>query len=113
VLMLENRSFDHFFGLSGRPGLARPQDPGFQAGATDRAAHDPGDEYPDVQTQLAGTGFDPAQTSPDAAMTRAKHSCPGHRTPTTRTSQDVDKNRYGRPYEIFLTLGDRTPGGPC
>ena len=41
VLMLENRSFDHFFGLSGRPGIPRPTDPGFGPGAKDQSAADP------------------------------------------------------------------------
>ena len=61
VLMLENRSFDHFFGLSGRPSIPKPDDPEFGPGATDRAAVDPPHEFQDVQKQLAGTamsGFD-------------------------------------------------------
>jgi len=62
VLMLENRSFDHFFGLSGLPGVMRPPAPPFGPGATDRASFDPGHEFVDVQRQIAGggmTGFDP------------------------------------------------------
>jgi phospholipase C len=61
VLMLENRSFDHFFGLSGRPSVPKPTDPEFSPGATDRASYDPPHEYADVQTQISGgtmAGFD-------------------------------------------------------
>jgi len=54
VLMLENRSFDHFFGLSGRPGIPRPTDPGFGPGAKDQSAADPPHEFPDVQSQVMG-----------------------------------------------------------
>ncbi len=62
VLMLENRSFDHFFGLSGRASIPRPSDPAFRPGALDRTAHDPPHEFKDVNTQLADgamTGFGP------------------------------------------------------
>jgi phospholipase C len=61
VLMLENRSFDHFFGLCGRGDIPRPADPGFKPGASDRAASDPPHEFADVQAQIAGGtmgGFD-------------------------------------------------------
>jgi phospholipase C len=61
VLVLENRSFDHFFGLCGRPSVHRPGDSAFQAGATDRAVFDPPHEFDSVQAQIAGgamTGFD-------------------------------------------------------
>lgn len=54
VLMLENRSFDHFFGLSGMQGVPRPGAPGFGPGATDQSAIDPGHEFADVQTQMNG-----------------------------------------------------------
>jgi phospholipase C len=54
VLMLENRSFDHFFGLSARASIPRPTDPQFGPGATDRAAYDPPHEFVDVQKQIAG-----------------------------------------------------------
>jgi len=62
VLMLENRSFDHFFGLSGRASIPRPSDPAFGPGATDRASFDPPHEFADVQAQIAGGmgGFAPA-----------------------------------------------------
>lgn len=53
VLMLENRSFDHFFGLSGRAGVPQPPAP-FAAGAADRAPGDPAHEFLDVQQQLQG-----------------------------------------------------------
>ncbi|MEP6504613.1 MAG: alkaline phosphatase family protein [Betaproteobacteria bacterium] len=62
VLVLENRSFDHFFGLSGRASVPRPADPDFQPGATDRAAFDPPHEFDAVQAQVAGgamSSFDP------------------------------------------------------
>ena len=61
VLVLENRSFDHFFGLSGRLLVPRPDDAGFQPGATDRAEFDPPHELEAVRTQIAGgamSGFD-------------------------------------------------------
>lgn len=61
VLMLENRSFDHFFGLSGRQNIPKPSSPYFQAGANDRASNDPPHEFNDVQVQIAGgsmSGFD-------------------------------------------------------
>ena len=58
VLMLENRSFDHFYGLSGQgPGHL---DPRFGPGASDRAKFDPPHEFANVQAQIAGgamTGF--------------------------------------------------------
>lgn len=61
VLMLENRSFDHFFGLSGLPGVAPPPVSfGFKKGATDRLSQDPPHEFADVKKQIAGgamTGF--------------------------------------------------------
>ena len=63
VLMLENRSFDHFFGLSGKPSIPRPADPTFKSGATDRAPLGPPHEFLDVQAQLSGgtmTGFQAA-----------------------------------------------------
>lgn len=67
VLMLENRSLDHFFGLSG---LVPPPPPqfGFGAGAPDRLEIDPPHEYDDVAKQVAGgamTGF-PAASGPEA-----------------------------------------------
>ena len=54
VLMLENRSFDHFFGLSGLPGVPRPADARFVGGAADRCPIDPPHEFADVQAQIAG-----------------------------------------------------------
>lgn len=59
VLMLENRSFDHLFGLSGLV-TPPPAHFGFGGGATDRAAYDPPHDYDDVAAQMAGgamTGF--------------------------------------------------------
>jgi phospholipase C len=54
VLMLENRSFDHLFGLSGIHGVTLPPaEFGFANGATDRLRHDPPHEYDDVSQQLA------------------------------------------------------------
>jgi phospholipase C len=56
VLMLENRSFDHLFGFSGREGLPAP-DPqwGLTSDAPDRAALDPPHEFEDVAAQIAGS----------------------------------------------------------
>ena len=64
VLMLENRSFDHFFGLSGRSGIPRPTpaSPIFGPGAPDQLSADPPHEFVDVQAQIHGgamDGFDP------------------------------------------------------
>ncbi len=52
VLMLENRSFDHLFGLSGLV-APPPAHFGFGGGATDRAAYDPPHDYDDVAAQMA------------------------------------------------------------
>lgn len=51
VLMLENRSFDHFFGLSGRAEIPRPTDPDFKSGGTDRSATDMPHEFEDVKAK--------------------------------------------------------------
>ncbi|GAC1410161.1 MAG: alkaline phosphatase family protein [Burkholderiaceae bacterium] len=62
VLMLENRSFDHFFGLCEAPGVPRPTDPLFGPGASDRSSTDLPHEFADVQAQVAAgamTGFSP------------------------------------------------------
>lgn len=66
VLMLENRSFDHMFGLSGIPGINiatasntniyQGRTHAFQGGAPDQAPSDPGHEFPDVVEQLCGAG---------------------------------------------------------
>jgi phospholipase C len=69
VLMLENRSFDHLFGLSGIHGVsAPPANFGFASGASDRLSKDPPHEYENVSQQLASgamTGFG-AVGGPDA-----------------------------------------------
>lgn len=61
VLMLENRSFDHLYGLSGLYGIPPPPPAfGLRPGATDVLASDPPHEFDDVANQLAGgamTGF--------------------------------------------------------
>ncbi|NVO05005.1 MAG: phospholipase [Rhodoferax sp.] len=61
VLMLENRSFDHLFGLSGLYGLQPPAASfGFKPGAPDVLTSDPPHEFDDVDKQMAGgamTGF--------------------------------------------------------
>ena len=61
VLMLENRSFDHLFGLSGIYGVQPPAATfGFGPGAPDALGVDPPHEYEDVAAQVAGgamTGF--------------------------------------------------------
>lgn len=54
VLMLENRSFDHMFGLSGL--VPRPPDPDFGPGAPDRMPYDPPHEFADVQAQVRPSG---------------------------------------------------------
>lgn len=66
VLMLENRSTDHFLGLSGLI-PPPPAQFGFTSGATDRLDNDPPHEYDDVAKQVAGgamTGF-PLSGGPD------------------------------------------------
>jgi phospholipase C len=69
VLMLENRSFDHLFGLGGLPGVAAPPPGfGFRDGAPDALSQDPPHEYDDVIAQMAGgamTGF-PQHGGPNA-----------------------------------------------
>ncbi|WP_322075751.1 alkaline phosphatase family protein [Burkholderia cepacia] len=66
VLMLENRSFDHLFALSGYPGIVAAS-PGnsnayggavypFGGGAPDRMPTDPCHEFTDVLEQLCGAG---------------------------------------------------------
>lgn len=59
VLMLENRSFDHFFGFSGL--VTPPPDSfGFKQGASDTLKADPPHEFEDVAAQVANgamTGF--------------------------------------------------------
>jgi phospholipase C len=61
VLMLENRSFDHFFAFSGLPGV--PQAPAsfnFVPGAPNRLTTDPPHEFESVRDQVNGgamTGF--------------------------------------------------------
>ena len=55
VLILENRSFDHFFAFSGLPGV--PQAPAhfnFKVGAPDRLQKDPPHEFADVRGQVNG-----------------------------------------------------------
>jgi phospholipase C len=67
VLMLENRSFDHMFALSGIPGITAATATGnsniyngttyaFGGGAPDHMPTDPGHEFTDVVEQLCGAG---------------------------------------------------------
>ncbi len=66
VLMLENRSFDHLFALSGIPGIVAATSKNtnryadatyaFGGGAPDRMPTDPGHEFTDVVQQLCGAG---------------------------------------------------------
>lgn len=66
VLMLENRSFDHLFALSGIPGIVAATSANtnmvggavypFGGGAPDQMPTDPGHEFTDVVQQLCGTG---------------------------------------------------------
>jgi phospholipase C len=56
VLVMENRSFDHLFGLSGINGVQPPGDSwNFSDGAADRLKVDPPHEFDDVTQQLSGT----------------------------------------------------------
>ncbi|QBR01813.1 alkaline phosphatase family protein [Paraburkholderia pallida] len=56
VLMMENRSFDHLFGLAGLDGVTPPPASwNFLAGAADRIASDPPHEFDDVAAQIGGT----------------------------------------------------------
>jgi phospholipase C len=62
VLTLENRSFDHLFGLTQLQQTPIPADAGFSSGAPDRCPIDPLHEFDDVQKQINGgamTGFAP------------------------------------------------------
>jgi len=66
VLMLENRSFDHLFALSGIPGIVAATSGNtntydgtvypFGGGAPDQMPTDPGHEFTDVVEQLCGAG---------------------------------------------------------
>jgi len=61
VLVLENRSFDHLFGLSQPQATPIPPTANFSAGAPDRCPSDPVHEFDDVQHQIDGGamgGFD-------------------------------------------------------
>jgi phospholipase C len=66
VLMLENRSFDHLFALSGIPGIFAATSKNtntydgsvysFGGGAPDQMSSEPGHEFTDVLEQLCGAG---------------------------------------------------------
>ncbi|MDQ7977926.1 alkaline phosphatase family protein [Paraburkholderia sp. SARCC-3016] len=66
VLMLENRSFDHLFALSGIPGIVAATSANantyegvtypFEGGAPEQLPSDPGHEFADVVEQLCGAG---------------------------------------------------------
>ncbi|ARP64337.1 hypothetical protein A9K65_013810 [Mesorhizobium sp. WSM1497] len=59
VLMLENRSFDHLFGLSGLPGVPKPPAKfGFKPGAPDQLTSDPPHEFDDVAVQIDSGAMD-------------------------------------------------------
>ncbi len=59
VLMLENRSFDHFFGLSDIYGIQPPPaGSGFGPGAQDKAPDDPPHEFANVNEQTDGGKMD-------------------------------------------------------
>jgi phospholipase C len=75
VLMLENRSFDHLFALSGIPGIAAATAAGnrntyngitysFCDGAPGQMPTDPGHEFADVIEQLCGAGAQFQKGSP-------------------------------------------------
>lgn len=81
VLMLENRSFDHMFGLSGIPGIQAATNANtnsylgktypFGGGAPDPMPSDPHHGFCNVLTQLAGQGADCSRTSPYPARTNS------------------------------------------
>jgi len=58
VLMLENRSFDHLFGLTQRQETPVPAAAGLSAGAPDPCPADPAHEFDDVQAQIDGGAMD-------------------------------------------------------
>jgi phospholipase C len=58
VLMLENRSFDHLFGLTQRQATPIPAAADFAAGAPDPCPTDPAHEFDDVQAQINGGAMD-------------------------------------------------------
>lgn len=58
VLMLENRSFDHLFGLSQRQATPIPASAGFTPGAPDRCPSDPAHEFNDVRDQIDNGAMD-------------------------------------------------------
>jgi phospholipase C len=76
VLMLENRSFDHMFALSGIPGINAATPANFNVyggtqylfggGAPEQMPTDPGHEFTDVVEQLCGPGvqFQPGKAYP-------------------------------------------------
>ena len=66
VLMLENRSFDHMFGLSGLPGIQVPGN--LKAGAKDRAKKDPSHDFPDVDRQYNAGHMDGFDSGADAYL---------------------------------------------
>ena len=76
VLMLENRSFDHFFGQSGLPGVPPPDATKWSvtANATDRIRKDLGHELHDVSAEMATVsgvpmmGFETMKPSPADTM---------------------------------------------
>ncbi|RDU96174.1 alkaline phosphatase family protein [Trinickia dinghuensis] len=78
VLMLENRSFDHLFALSGIPGIVAATGESsntyngatyaFADGAPGRMPTDPGHEFTDVLEQLCGAGAKFQQGQPYPAV---------------------------------------------
>jgi phospholipase C len=109
VLMLENRSFDHMLGASGLNGIDTPP-----AGASNTykgkiypvgtnapevMAVDPGHEFPDVVTQLAGAGasYPPGGQYPQLNMSGFVTSYAGH----------APANDYGEIMQAFTA--DRLP----
>ncbi len=78
VLMLENRSFDHMFALSGITGINAATSANsnsydgksypFQGGAPDQMPTDPGHEFEDVVEQLCGQGVAYQKGKPYPAM---------------------------------------------
>ncbi len=64
VLMLENRSYDHLFGLGRPQATPIPATASFAAGAPDRCPQDPPHEFLDVQHQIHGGAMDGFDTDP-------------------------------------------------
>ena len=108
VLMLENRSFDHMFALSGIPDIRAAtsansnsydgKDYSFQGGAPDRMPTDPGHEFEDVVEQLCGKGAAYQKGNPYPAMNNSgfvSNYATTHTEGSPPSLQDADKVMRG------------------